>query len=75
MNHRLLKIWGYEFIPFGIMNNIIHYNANQAEREGYTTNLNDRNFENDLDATIAGTGLKSDHINSGCVYNDIDDQR
>ncbi len=57
------------------MDNIIHCNANQHEREGYATDLNDGNFENDLDAAIAGNGIEGDHINSGCIYSDIDDQR
>ncbi len=39
------------------------------------TDLNDGNFENDLDAAIAGTGIEGDHINSGCIYSDINDQR
>ncbi len=55
------------------MDNIVHCNADQHEREGYATDLNDGNFENDLDAAIAGTGIEGDHINSGCVYSDIDD--
>ncbi len=50
------------------MDNIVYYNANQHEREGYATDLNDGNFENDLDAAIAGTGIEGDHINSGCIY-------
>ncbi len=56
------------------MDNIVYCNANKQEPEGYTTDLNDGNFENDLDAAIAGTGIEGDHINSGCVYSDIDDQ-
>lgn len=39
------------------------------------TVFNDGNFENNLDVTIAGTGIEGDHSNSGCVYSDIDDQR
>ncbi len=54
------------------MDNIVYYNADQHERKGYTTNLNDGNFENDLDTTIVGTGIEGDYINSGCVYSDID---
>ena len=55
------------------MNNIVHCNANQHEYEGYVTDLNDGNFENNLNAAIACTDIKEDHINSGCVYSDIDD--
>ncbi len=73
MNHRLLETWEDEFIPSGIMDNIAHCNADLYEREGYATNLNDGNFENDLDTAIAGTDIEGDHINSGCVYSDIND--
>ncbi len=57
------------------MDNIVHCNADQHEREGYATDLNNGNSKNDLDVAIAGTGIEGDHINSGCVYSDIDDQR
>ncbi len=67
INYRLLKTWEDEFIPSDIMDNIVYCNANQHEREGYTTDLNDGNFENDLDAAIVGTGIEGDHINSGCI--------
>ncbi len=56
------------------MDNIAYFNADQHKRKGYATDLNDSNFENDLDAAIVGTGIEGDHINSGCVYSDIDDQ-
>ncbi len=65
---------GDKFIPSGIIDNIVHCNADQNEREGYATDLNDSNFENDLNATIVSTGIEGDHINSGYVYSDIDDQ-
>ncbi len=55
------------------MDNIVHCNTDQHEREVYVIDLNDSNFENDLNATIAGTGIEGDHINSRCVYSDIDD--
>ncbi len=75
INHRLLEIWEDKFIPSGIMDNIVHCNTDQHEREGYVTDLKDSNFENDCDAIIAGTSIEGDHINSGCVYSDIDNQR
>ncbi len=75
INHRLLETWEDEIIPSGIMDNIVHCNADQHECEGYATVLNNGNFENDLDTAIGGTGIQGDHINSGCVYSDIDDQR
>lgn len=33
-----------------------------------------RNFKNNLDATIINIGIKGDHINSGCVYSNIDNR-
>ncbi len=75
INYCLLETWEDEFIPSGIMDNIVHCNADQHEREGYATDLNNGNFENDLDAAIAGTGIEEDHINNSDVYSDIDDQR
>ncbi len=67
INYRLLETCEGEFISSEIMDNIIHCNANQYEREGYITDLNDDNFENDLDVAIAGTGIERDYINSGCI--------
>ena len=57
------------------MDSIVHYNVNQRKCESYVTNLNDSNFENDLNTTIASTSIERDYINTGCVYNDIDNQR
>ncbi len=72
INHRLLETWEDEFIPSSIMDNIVYCNTDQYEREGYATDLNNDNFENDLDDAIAGTGIEGDHINNGYVYSDID---
>ncbi len=73
INHRLVETWEDEFISSNIMDNIVHCNTDQLEREGYATDLNDSNFESDLDAAITGTGIEEDHFNSGCIYNDIND--
>lgn len=72
INHRLLKIWEDKFIPSGIMDSIVYCNANQYKQEGYATDLNNDNIENNLDTAIASTSIKGDHIHSGCVYSDID---
>ncbi len=71
----MLETWEDEFIPSGIMDSIIHYNADQHECKVYATELNYSNFENDLDVAMIGTGIEGDYINSGCIYSDIDDQR
>lgn len=75
INHCLLKTKEDKFIPSDIMDSIVHYNADQHKRETYATDLNDGHFENDLDVAIAITGIEKDHINSSCVYSNIDDQR
>ena len=54
------------------MNSIVYCYADQHEREIYATGLNDGNFENNLNTTIAGTGIERDHINTSCIYSDID---
>ncbi len=72
INHCLLKTWEEKFICSDIMHSIMHYNTNQHKREGYVTELNNGNFRNDLNAVIVGTGIDRDHINSSCIYNDID---
>ena len=72
INYCLLKIWKDKFISSGIMDNIVYCNANQYKRKRYVTDLNDNNFENDLNAAIVGISIEGDHINSGCIYSDID---
>lgn len=57
------------------MDSIVYYNVDQHKHEDYTTELNDSNFENHLNAVLVGTSIERDHINSGCIYSDIDDQR
>ncbi len=54
---------------------MVHCDSDQHKRQGYATDLCDDNIENDLDAAIASAGIEGDHINSGCVYSDIDDGR
>ncbi len=46
---------GKQFISSSIIDTIVHYNANQHERESYATELNDCNFEKDLNVAIIGT--------------------
>ncbi len=57
------------------MDIIVHCDSDQHEQQGYVTDLCDGNFENNLDATIASAGIEGDHINSGCIYSDIDNGR
>ncbi len=64
INYRLLEIWEVEFMLFGIMDSIVHYNTNQYKRKGYVTDLNDGNFGNNFDVAIVSAGIEEDHINS-----------
>lgn len=57
------------------MDSIVYYNSDQHKLKSYVIDLNDSNFENNLDAAIADTGKERDHINSGCIYSDIDNQQ
>ena len=74
INHCLLKTWEDKFIFFDIMDSTVHCNANLYKFEGYATNLNDGNLENDLNATIASIGIEGEYINTGCIYRNIDNQ-
>ncbi len=57
------------------MDIMVHCDSNQYKRQGYTTDLCNRNYENNFDAFIASVGIKEDHINSSCIYSNIDDRR
>ena len=70
----MLETWEDKFIPSGIIDSIVHFNANQHKRKGYTTDFNDDNFENNLNTAIVGTFIKGNQINTGCVYNNINNQ-
>lgn len=59
---------------FGIIDSIVHYNSNQHEYESYATDLNDGNYENNFNTVIASTSIKEDHINSGYIYSDINNE-
>ncbi len=75
INHQLLETWDEKFIPSSIIETLVHCDSDQHKRQYYTIDLCDGNFENDLNATIASGGIEGDHINSGCVYINIDDGR
>ena len=66
-NQHLLETWKDEFILSDIMDSMVYCNSNQHKREGYATDLCDGNFENNFDAAIVSTGIKRNHINSGCI--------
>ena len=75
INQFLLETWKEEFIPFGIMDSIVYCNSDQHKHESYATNLCNSNFENNFDTAIASIGIERDHINSGCIYSNIDNER
>lgn len=74
INHCLLKTWKGDFIYSGIMDRMVSYNSDQHKRKKYATDLCDNKFENNLNTAIANIDIKRDHINSGCVYSNIDDR-
>lgn len=54
---------------------MIYCNFDQHKREGYVTDYYNGNFENNLNAAIASIGIKKDHIYSGCVYSNINNEQ
>lgn len=60
----MLKTWEDKCILFDIIDNIVQYNIDWHKHESYTTDLNKNNFENNLDAAIAGNGIERNHINN-----------
>ncbi len=71
----MLETWDDKFIFSDIMDTMVHCDSDQHKRQGYATDLCDGNFENDPDAAITSAGIEGDHINSCCIYSDIDDRR
>lgn len=53
------------------MNSIVYCNYNQHKHEGYTTDLNDGNFQDYLNAAITVTSIEENHIYSGSIYSNI----
>lgn len=62
-------------VYFVITDNIVYCDLDYYKRVGYVVNLYDCNYKNDLDATIADTSIEENHINSICVWSNIDDER
>lgn len=67
----MFNIGENEFIFSGIIDNMVYYNPNNYKRVGYAVNLCDGNYENDFDVAIVDTGIERNNINSGCIYNNI----
>lgn len=57
------------------MDSIVHGNLDYYEREDYMSDLSEGNFENDLNTAIATIGIECNHINSSCIYSNIDNGR
>lgn len=55
------------------MDNINHYNFNLYKCKDYTINFYKSNFENNLDTTILSIGKEGKYLNSGYIYNNIND--
>lgn len=56
------------------MDSIMYCNINQHKYEGYRTDFNNNNFENNFNVVMMGTSIKENYINSSYVYSDIDNQ-
>ena len=75
INYSLLQDWEEEFIPQGLLDQVVHCEPDNSERDSYAVPSNGENFENDLDHAITEAGIEGDAIQTGCVYSDIDDNR
>jgi hypothetical protein len=63
IHHGIVDSWSDDFIPSEIRDNIICLEKpDQQEREGYTVNLQDGNYENDLQAAQDEGFDADDHI-------------
>lgn len=74
INYYLLKTQKAKYSYSSIIANIVGYNSNQYKYEDYTIDLNDSNFENNLNSTIRASSIDGNYINSSYVYSDIDNQ-
>lgn len=54
---------------------MIYYNFNQHKCKSYAIDLYNNYFKNNLDAIIANTGIKKNHINNGYIYSKINNKR
>lgn len=69
INHYLLNIRQTKFILFGSTDNKVYCNSDYYKSVDYVIDIDDINYKNDLDTTIANISIKKDHIYSGCIYN------
>jgi hypothetical protein len=78
INHEMINCWSDDFIPPEIQNNIICLPESDCyEREGYTINLEDGNYENDYHASHNNIGDTDDQETfiTGSVYTDVNGER
>lgn len=54
------------------MVSIVYYHSNQHERQDYTTDCNNSDFDNACNGVIVSISIENNHINSSSVYSDID---
>lgn len=54
---------------------MVHCHFDLYKWDGYVTKLYDNNIKNDLDTAIASRGIEKDYINSGYIYNNINNRR
>ena len=73
VNQELLDSWADSFIPSDLERSVIHSENDHIEHEGYAADIEDNNFENDLQQALDDEN--SDPISSGCVYTDVESAR
>lgn len=72
---RKMNGWSNEFIPTGILDNILQRPSDHTEKEGCAANLEPENHEDDFQTAVADAGLEDSHGLSGGVYIDINETR
>lgn len=69
----MLKLLENKFILSDIIDNIVHCNFSWYKYENYATDLNNSNFENHFNIATAITHIEKNHINSDCIFSNIND--
>lgn len=57
IDYNQLTAWEDEFIPAGIADRVLQYKSDLEERQGYATDLEVENFENDLHRAIDNAAI------------------
>ena len=69
IDFNFLQQWEDKFVPTGIVEHIVECGPNHFEKQGYCTDLEANNFEDNFYAAVDQTG-SDNSILGGCVYTD-----